>query len=104
VTAVDEPWRATLTGVVVACRLTPKGGRDAIDGVARLSDGTSVLLARVRNAPEDGRANEALCALLAAKLDAPRSRVSLAGGAKSRLKRVAVTGDPETLIARLRTL
>ena len=68
----DEPWRATLDGVVVACRLTPKGGRDAIDGVARLADGTSVLLARVRAAPEDGRANEALCALLAAKLDAPR--------------------------------
>ena len=29
----DAPWRATLDGVVVACRLTPKGGRDAIDGV-----------------------------------------------------------------------
>jgi uncharacterized protein YggU (UPF0235/DUF167 family) len=58
----------------------------------------------VRNAPEDGRADEALCALLAAKLDTPRSRVSLAGGAKSRLKQVAVTGDPESLIARLRTL
>ena len=47
----DEPWRATLDGVVVACRLTPKGGRDAIDGVARLSDGSSVLLARVRSRP-----------------------------------------------------
>jgi uncharacterized protein len=67
----DESWRATLDGIVVACRLTFKGGRDAIDGVARLSDGTSVVLARMRSAPEDGQANEALCALLAAKLDAP---------------------------------
>ncbi len=100
----DEPWRTTLEGVVVACRLTPKGGRDAIDGVARLADGTSVLLARVRSAPEDGCANEALCALLAAKLDAPVSRVRLAAGAKSRLKHVAVGGEPEALIARLRTL
>jgi uncharacterized protein YggU (UPF0235/DUF167 family) len=100
----DDPWRVTPDGVVVACRLTPKGGRDAIDGVARLADGTSVLLARVRQPPEDGRANEALCALLAAKLDAPVSRVRLAGGAKSRLKQVAVGGDPEALIARLRTL
>ena len=100
----DEPWRTTLEGVVVACRLTPKGGRDAIDGIARLADGTSVLLARVRSAPEDGRANEALCALLAAKLDAPVSRVRLAAGAKSRLKQVAVGGDPEALVARLRTL
>jgi uncharacterized protein YggU (UPF0235/DUF167 family) len=102
--ASDEPWRRTLDGVVVACRLTPRGGRDAIDGVTRLADGTSVLLARVRSAPEGGRANEALCALLAAKLDAPGSRVSLVAGAKSRLKQVAVSGEPETLIARLTVL
>ncbi|MGO9418773.1 DUF167 family protein [Roseiarcus sp.] len=100
----DDPWRVTPDGVVVACRLTPKGGRDAIDGVARLSDGTCVLIARVRQAPEDGRANDALCALLAAKLDAPVSRVRLTAGAKSRLKQVAVSGDPEALIARLRAL
>jgi len=100
----DEPWRATPSGVVVACRLTPKGGRDAIDGVARLADGTSVLLARVRAPPENGRANEALCELIAARLDAPASRVRLAGGGKSRLKQVAVSGDPDALIARLRTL
>jgi hypothetical protein len=100
----DEPWRATLDGVMIACRLTPKGGRDAIDGVARLSDGTSVLLARVRSAPENGRANEALRALLAAKLDAPASRVQLTAGARSRLKQVRVSGDPDALIARLRAL
>lgn len=100
----DEPWRATLDGVVVACRLTPRGGRDAIDGIVRLADGTTVVLARVRAAPENGRANDALCALLAAKLGARRSRVALAAGAKSRLKQVAVSGDPEALLARLRTL
>jgi len=100
----DEPWRATLDGIVVACRLTPKGGRDAIDGVARLSDGTSVLLARVRSGPENGRANEALCALLAAKLDAHASRVRVTAGRKSRVKQIAVTGDPTALIARLRAL
>jgi uncharacterized protein YggU (UPF0235/DUF167 family) len=63
-------YRVSPDGIVVACRLTPKGGRDAIEGVARLSDGTSVLIARMRAAPEDGRANEALRALLAAKLGA----------------------------------
>ena len=101
---VEEPWRATLDGVVVACRLTPKGGRDAIDGVARLSDGSSVLLARVRTAPEDGRANAALCGLIAAALEAPASHVRLAAGAKSRVKRIAISGDPQALIARLRAL
>jgi len=32
--AERELWRRTKEGVVVSCRLTPKGGRDAIDGVA----------------------------------------------------------------------
>ncbi|MBV8474240.1 MAG: DUF167 domain-containing protein, partial [Hyphomicrobiales bacterium] len=50
----EAPWRTTLDGLVIACRLTPKGGRDAIDGTATLSDGSRVLLARVRAAPEDG--------------------------------------------------
>jgi uncharacterized protein len=99
-----EAWRATLDGIVIACRLTPKGGRDAIDGVARLSDGTNVLLARVRSAPEGGRANEALCTLLAAKLGVPLSRVRVAAGAKSRLKQIAVAGDPTALIGRLLAL
>ncbi len=100
----DDPWLATAQGVVVACRLTPRGGRDAIEGVAQLSDGRRVLIARVREPPEDGRANAALCALLARALDAPLSSVRLAGGGKSRLKQVVVSGDPEALVRRLRTL
>ena len=102
--AGDEPWRVTPGGVVIACRLTPKGGRDAIEGTARLSDGASVLVARVRDAPEEGRANDALCALLAKTLDVSHSRVTLVSGGKSRLKQIAVDGDPETLVARLRAL
>jgi uncharacterized protein len=97
----DAPWRATLDGIVVACRLTPKGGRDAIDGAATLSDGTRVLLVRVRAVPEDGKANATLLRLLAEKAGAPVSNVRLVAGAKSRLKQVAVTGDPATLMAKL---
>jgi len=97
----EVPWRATLDGVIVACRLTPKGGRDAIDGAATLSDGTRVLLARVRVAPEDGKANEALLRLIADKAGVPVSRARLVAGAKNRLKQVAVTGDPAALIAKL---
>jgi hypothetical protein len=97
----EAPWRATLDGIVVACRLTPKGGRDAIDGAATLADGTRVLLARVRAVPEDGKANDALVRLIADKAGVPASRARLVAGAKSRLKQVAVTGDPATLIAKL---
>ena len=103
-TAEREPWRSTSEGVIVSCRLTPKGGRDAIDGVAQLADGSSVLAARVRCAPQGGEANHALCALLAERLGAPTSSARIVAGSKSRLKQVAVLGDPAALIARLEAL
>lgn len=97
----DAPWRPTIDGVLISCRLTPKGGRDSIDGVATLSDGTCVLLARVRAAPEDGKANEALCRLIAETLGVAASKARLVAGAKSRLKQVAVTGEAGELTERL---
>jgi len=103
-TAERQPWRATPEGVIVFCRLTPKGGRDAIDGVAQLADGSSVLAGRVRCAAQGGEANRALCALLAERLGAPSSSARMAAGSKSRLKQVAVSGDPAALIARLEAL
>jgi uncharacterized protein len=103
-TAPGEPWRRTSDGVVVACRLTPRGGRDAIDGVVELADGSLVLAARVRSAPQGGEANQALCALVADRLGAPASQVRVVIGLKSRVKQVAVSGDPAALIARLKGL
>jgi uncharacterized protein YggU (UPF0235/DUF167 family) len=98
---MTTPWRATPEGVVVNCRLTPKGGRDAIDGVAALSDGTAVLACRVRAAPEDGRANAALCKLIAEAAGAAPSRARLVAGAKARIKQIALEGDSAALLATL---
>jgi uncharacterized protein len=103
-TAKRQPWRATPEGVIVSCRLTPKGGRDAIDGVTEFADGSSVLAARVRCAAQDGEANRALCALLAERLGAPSSSARMVAGSKSRLKQVAVSGDPAALVAELEAL
>jgi uncharacterized protein len=103
-TAKRQPWRATPEGVIVSCRLTPKGGRDAIDGVTELADGSFVLAARVRCAAQDGEANRALCALLAERLGAPSSSARMVAGSKSRLKQVAVSGDPAALVAELESL
>jgi len=99
-TAPGEPWRRTSEGVVVDCRLTPRGGRDAIDGVAELADGSLVLAARVRSAPQGGEANQALCALVADRLGASAAQVRVVIGLKGRVKQVAVSGDPAPLIAR----
>ena len=53
----DRPWTVTVDGLLLAVRLTPKGGRDEVNGIETLSDGRAVLKARVRALPEDGAAN-----------------------------------------------
>ncbi len=100
----DEPWKATADGVVVDVRLTPRGGRDAIEGIERRADGRAVLKARVRVAPADGEANSALCRLIVDALDIAPRQVTVAAGTTSRVKRIRVTGDPAMLVRALRRL
>jgi uncharacterized protein YggU (UPF0235/DUF167 family) len=90
--------------VVVQLRLTPKGGRDAIDGVGELADGRRILQARVRAAPDKGAANAAAEAVLAKALGVPRSAVTLISGHTARLKSLRVDGDVGQITARLEAL
>jgi uncharacterized protein YggU (UPF0235/DUF167 family) len=96
-----RPWSAATGGVVVSVRLTPKGGRDAVDGVAQLSDGRTVLAARVRAAPSDGAANAALVRLMAKAAGVPPGRIAIVGGTTARIKHLNIAGDPSTIIAAL---
>lgn len=98
---MSQPWSAIAGGLRLTVRLTPRGGRDAIDGIETLSDGRPVLKVRVRVAPSEGEANAALIALLARELDVPRSAVTLVAGATARLKTLSVSGDTAELAARL---
>jgi len=99
--ATARPWQAVGNGVRLWVRLTPRGGRDAIDGVETLADGRVVLKARVRSAPADNEANAALVALIAATVGVRPSAVDLIAGRTARIKQVAISGDPATLIAAL---
>lgn len=90
-------------GVRFLVRLTPKGGRDEIDGWSQAADGAH-LKARVRAAPENGKANAALLDLLAERLGVARSRLALERGGKARLKTVRAAGEAQTLAALLETL
>lgn len=101
---MSEAWRATADGLSVAVRLTPKGGRDSIDGIETLSDGRAVIKARVRAVPENNEANAALTALFAKALGISKSMVVLESGATSRLKTLGVQGDSGSLAARLSEL
>jgi uncharacterized protein YggU (UPF0235/DUF167 family) len=88
-------------GVTLAVRLTPKGGRDAIDGTERLADGSAVLKVRVAAPPSGGEANDALIRLIAKALGVPRRDIVLAAGATARVKLLAITGNPSTLMVAL---
>ena len=94
----------TAGGVTIAVRLTPRGGRDSIEGIEQRADSQCVLRARVRAAPTEGDANAALIKLLAHALGVPPRNVSLMAGATSRIKRVTITGDGPTLAAALEKL
>jgi uncharacterized protein YggU (UPF0235/DUF167 family) len=96
-----RPWSAMAGGVALGVRLTPKGGRDGIDGIELLADGRSVLKARVRAAPSEGEANAALIRLLAKAVGVPPRDVVLSAGATARIKRLTIAGDGPTLIAAL---
>jgi uncharacterized protein YggU (UPF0235/DUF167 family) len=98
------PWRISDTGLTLALRVTPRGGRDAIDGVDTLADGRSVLRLRVRAIADGGEANRAVTELLAKSLGVPKARVRLVSGATSRLKQIAVDGDGATLADALQAL
>jgi uncharacterized protein (TIGR00251 family) len=99
--AAARPWSPIAGGITLTVRLTPKGGRDAIDGIELLADGRSVLKARVSAPPSEGEANEALCRLIAKAAHVPPRDVTLVSGATARIKRLAIAGDPPTLIAAL---
>lgn len=77
-------------------RAQPGARRDEIVGVR---DG--VLVARVRAPAREGRANEALCRLIARELGVGASRVSVVRGAGSREKVVRVEGVEPAALKRM---
>ena len=82
--------------VTFAVRVAPGARRDAIEG-----EYGGALKVRLTAPPVDNRANEALCRLLAARLNVPVSAVKIVGGEKSRNKRVSVAGVTAAQIAAL---
>ena len=84
--------------------MTPRGGRDDIDGIETLANGRSVVKVRVRAIAEGGEANRAVTELLAKALGVPKARVRVLSGMTSRLKQIAVDGDPARRDEALRVL
>ncbi|WEX77235.1 DUF167 domain-containing protein [Sinorhizobium numidicum] len=97
--------RGALTGfddhVRLTVRLTPNGGRDAIDGFVSAADGEDYLKVRVRAVPEKGKANQALIAFLAKAFGIAKNRISLIAGDTQRKKILRIEADPEDINKRL---
>ncbi|WP_128563316.1 DUF167 family protein [Methylobacterium crusticola] len=95
------PWRPVPDGIEVRVRATPRGGRNAIDGIETRADGLGVLRVRVRAAPEAGAANAALREVLRRALGRPAAAVTLTAGARARDKLFRIAGDAAVLARRL---
>ncbi len=88
-------------GLRVAVRLQPGARANAVDGVVHLAGGAVALKARVTAAPEGGKANAALIALLAKTWRLPKGAFEITGGRSDRNKVLHIAGNPADLKARL---
>ena len=80
---LSESGGATLVRV----RVTPRAGRDAIEG-----ERGDALVVKVNAPPVDGKANDAVCRLLAKAAGVPPSSAELVRGASARDKVVRLPG------------
>jgi uncharacterized protein YggU (UPF0235/DUF167 family) len=98
VTPHPQAWRAGPGGLRLLVRVTPKASREGVEAAVATAQGPA-LTVRVRAAADRGEANRATEAVVARWLGVPRSSVTVAAGARSRLKSLAVAGDPARLAA-----
>jgi uncharacterized protein (TIGR00251 family) len=95
------PLAPTADGVIVTIKLTPKARGAGINGVADdlgPEGPRRVLKLRVTAPPESGKANAAMIALLAKAWRLPKSSFTVVAGDTSRLKRVLVAGNAQSLL------
>lgn len=86
-----------MTGAKVQVRLQPRAGRDELVAIRE-----GILVVRVAAPALDGRANRALCRLLAKRLGVAASQVTIVRGTRARDKVVEIDGvDQSAVDARL---
>jgi uncharacterized protein YggU (UPF0235/DUF167 family) len=79
----------------------PRSRRPGVGGTS--PDGAALRVA-VTDAPEDGRANRAVCAAVAEAVGVAPSAVTLTQGASARRKTLRIAGDPARLSETLNRL
>lgn len=84
--------------------MAPKSSSARIGGIGEDAQGRRFLRVHVTEAPEKGKANEAVVKLIAKALHLPKSAIEVVSGESDRNKTVAIRGEPEALTARLEAL
>ena len=69
----------------LALKVTPRARSEGVEGMNDAGE----LVVKVRVAPEDGKANEAVIAVISKAFGIPKSRLEIARGAQSRHKIIA---------------
>ena len=95
------PFRPSPDGVRVQLKVTPKAKRSQFGGLLDEPDGGKALKVSVTAAPEGGKANEAVIALMAREWGVAKSAISVVSGATDRRKLVEIRGPSQELLARL---
>jgi uncharacterized protein (TIGR00251 family) len=88
-------------GVRLRLKVAPKSRRNEIGGLLDEPDGGKALKVAVTAAPEDGKANAAVIALLAKEWGVAKSAISVVTGATGRRKLVEIRGPSQELLAKL---
>jgi uncharacterized protein (TIGR00251 family) len=81
--------------VRITVRVTPRSGRESIAAGAG-----GVFSVRVAAAPADGKANAAVCRVVADAFGVPKTSVKVVRGATSRIKTLEVDGVDQADIGR----
>ncbi len=97
----EPPYSLRDGGVRLVVRLTPRAGRNGLDGVVAGVDGRPALQLRLAAPPVEGAANKALIAYLSTELKLRKADIRIVAGETARLKRLELDGDPEAIAARL---
>lgn len=100
------PLQPVAGGVRLRLKVAPKAKRNAIGGLIDEPDdgrsgGGKALKVAVTAAPEDGKANDAVIALLAKEIGVAKSAISVVAGATDRRKIVEIRGQPADLLQRV---
>jgi hypothetical protein len=83
-----------MTYALISVHVTPRTGRDEIVGWR-----DDELAVRVTAPPDDGKANAAVCKLIASRLGVAKSAAAVARGAASRHKSIRLEGVTDAEVA-----